>query len=76
MGVIETENKEFKLTERERDVLNLMRDGKTNSEIADELFVSAHTTKAHIGNIFVKMGVHDRTEAVVQALKHKIIDFE
>ena len=53
-----------------------MRDGKTNSEIAEELFVSSHTTKAHIGNIFMKMGVHDRTEAVVQALKYKIIEFE
>ena len=69
-------NNQFKLTLRERDVLELMRDGKTNSEIADKLFVSAHTTKAHIGNIFMKMGVHDRTEAVVQALKHKIIEFD
>ena len=69
-------NNQFKLTIREIDVLELMRDGKTNSEIAEELFVSSHTTKAHIGNIFMKMGVHDRTEAVVQALKYKIIEFE
>jgi len=76
LGSGNSQNNQFKLTLREKDVLELMRDGKTNSEIADKLFVSAHTTKAHIGNIFLKMGVHDRTEAVVQALKHKIINFE
>lgn len=55
------------LTERERDVLRLIVVGRTNSEIASELYVSEATVKTHINHIFAKLGARDRTHAVVLA---------
>lgn len=62
------------LTERELEVLKHMADGKTNSEIADSMFISTHTAKAHVGSIFSKFSVSDRVQAVVKAVKAKILD--
>lgn len=61
------------LTEREKDVLKLMVKGKTNPEIADEIFISPHTAKAHVTNILIKMGVDDRVQAAVKAIKMKLV---
>ena len=55
------------LTEREREVLQLVVDGLTNQEIADRLVISLGTVKRHISNIYGKMGVSHRTQAVAQA---------
>jgi len=55
------------LTEREYDVLRLIVQGRTNSEIAAELYVSEATVKTHINHIFAKLGARDRTHAVVLA---------
>jgi DNA-binding NarL/FixJ family response regulator len=55
------------LTERERDVLRLIMQGRTNREIAAELYVSETTVKTHINHIFAKLGAHDRAHAVVLA---------
>jgi DNA-binding NarL/FixJ family response regulator len=55
------------LTERERDVLRLIGQGRTNSEIAAELYVSEATVKTHINHIFSKLGARDRAHAVVLA---------
>lgn len=62
------------LTERELEVLKLMAEGKTNSEIADSMCISTHTAKAHVGSIFSKFSVDDRVQAVVKAVKAKIVD--
>jgi LuxR family maltose regulon positive regulatory protein len=54
------------LSEREAEVLELVAEGLTNQEIASRLFLSQHTIKAHTRNIYGKLGVHNRTEAVAR----------
>jgi two-component system, NarL family, response regulator LiaR len=58
------------LTNRELEILLLMTQGKTNQEIADELFIALKTVKTHVSNILSKLGVQDRTQAVIYAFKH------
>lgn len=55
------------LSERELEVLELIVEGKSNQEIADGLFLSLSTVKTHISNIFLKLGVSRRTQAVQKA---------
>jgi LuxR family maltose regulon positive regulatory protein len=55
------------LSERELEVLELLAEGLTNREIASRLFLSLNTVKAHTRNIYGKLGVHNRTQAVVRA---------
>lgn len=61
------------LTERERDVLKGMVDGLNNNEIAERLVVSLGTVKFHISNIFHKLGVDIRVEAVKLAIEQKLV---
>jgi DNA-binding CsgD family transcriptional regulator len=64
---ITTGPEEMVLTEREREVLTLLALGRSNQDIADELFVSRETARTHVSNIFHKLDVHSRAEAVDQA---------
>ena len=68
-GVNTKENNLSKLTERECDVIRAIARGKSNSEIADTLFISERTVKNHITNIFKKINVHDRTQAAIFAIR-------
>ena len=61
------------LTEREREVLALMVEGLSNTQIAGKLTVSSSTIKSHVSNILSKLGVASRTEAVTLALRHHIV---
>jgi DNA-binding NarL/FixJ family response regulator len=61
------------LTSRELDVLTLIARGRSNGEIADELFISGVTVKSHIGRIFFKLGLRDRAAAIVYAYDHGIV---
>jgi NarL family two-component system response regulator LiaR len=61
------------LTERERDVLKGMVEGLNNNEIAEKLVISLGTVKFHISNIFQKLGVDSRVEAVKQAIEQRIV---
>tara|TARA_R110002072_G_scaffold182067_5_gene338243 strand:+ start:1089 stop:1724 length:636 start_codon:yes stop_codon:yes gene_type:complete len=63
----------YKLSDREKQVLQKLCNGSNNSKIAEELFVSVNTVKAHIKNIYEKMHVHSRAEVVAQAIKNKIV---
>lgn len=63
----------IQLTERELEVLKLIVDGFSNAEIAEKLFVSIHTAKAHVCNILQKLSVDDRTQAAIKALKDGIV---
>jgi non-specific serine/threonine protein kinase len=58
------------LSRREREVLRLLVEGRTNPEIADALFISHGTVRNHVSNIFTKLGVESRTAAATFALRH------
>lgn len=62
------------LTEREYEVLQLLCKGRTNQEIADELFIALKTVKTHVSNILSKLDVQDRTQAVVYAFSNKLFN--
>jgi DNA-binding NarL/FixJ family response regulator len=57
------------LTEREREILNLIAAGSNNTAIAERLFLSAKTVRNHVSNIFSKLQVADRAQAIVRARK-------
>lgn len=58
------------LTKREAEILMLIAQGKSNQEIADELFITLKTVKTHVSNILSKLEVEDRTQAAIYAFKH------
>ncbi|OJG26077.1 LuxR family DNA-binding response regulator [Enterococcus columbae DSM 7374 = ATCC 51263] len=61
------------LTNREREVLDLIAQGKSNQEIAEELFITLKTVKTHVSNILSKLAVEDRTQAAIYAFKHGLV---
>jgi DNA-binding NarL/FixJ family response regulator len=61
------------LTEREIEVMRLIAKGKTNAEIAADLFVGETTVKTHISNLFTKLDLRDRAQAVVYAYESGLI---
>jgi two-component system, NarL family, response regulator DevR len=62
------------LTGREREILQLLARGLDNQAIADQLYLSAHTARTHVGNILRKLGVHSRAEAARLALREGHVD--
>ncbi len=63
-----------KLTEREMEVLRLVARGMNNRDIAKELFISENTVKNHVRNILEKLQIHSRMEAVMIAVREKLIE--
>ncbi|MBL4997779.1 LuxR family transcriptional regulator [Enterococcus xinjiangensis] len=61
------------LTNRENEILMLISEGKSNQEIADELFITLKTVKTHVSNILAKLEVEDRTQAAIYAFKHGLV---
>ena len=64
------------LTKREIEVLKMIAAGSFNKEIASTLNISERTVKNHVSNIFKKIGVSDRTQAAVFAIKNNIISIK
>jgi DNA-binding NarL/FixJ family response regulator len=69
----ERENTLSSLTEREYDVLRLVTKGYSNKAIARELGVTISTVKTHLGKIFRKLGVEDRAQVIIKAIKEEIV---
>lgn len=63
-----------RLTDRELEVLKLVAQGLTNRDIAGELYISENTVKNHVRNILEKLHLHSRMEAVVYAVREKLLD--
>ncbi len=63
-----------RLTERELEVLRLVAQGLNNREIAKQLFISENTVKNHVRNILEKLQLHSRMEAVMYAVREKLLD--
>ena len=70
------ESRSERLTAREMDVLSCIAKGFSNQDIAQALFVSEKTVKNHLTNIFRKLNVNDRTQALIYVLKHKIMTLD
>ena len=64
----------LRLTDRELEVLRLVAKGMNNREIAKELFISDNTVKNHVRNILEKLQLHSRMEAVMYAMREKLLD--
>lgn len=62
-----------RLSQRERDVLRLVAAGRDNDEIAGELFISPHTVKNHVSSILAKLGVANRIQAAVWAVREALV---
>ena len=71
--VNETELQKLNLSTREYEVLQLLAQGYSNAEIAERLFLSLSTIKTHVSNLFVKMDVKSRTQAIEKAKRLNII---
>ena len=65
---------DFNISEREKEVLELIADGLSNEEITEKLFISKNTVKNHVASIISKLSVKDRTQVAVFALKHNLLD--
>lgn len=72
----EARSKEKLLSAREIEVLCALAEGLYNKEIASKLQISEKTVKNHVSNIFKKIGVSDRTQAAVYAIRHKFVDIK
>lgn len=67
---------DYDLTDRERDVLRELIEGKTKKQMGKALYLSEHTVDAHLRSIYMKLHVHSRTEAVVKAIKENLVDLK
>ena len=69
-----TQTAQEALTDRERDVLRLLIQGKSNKEIANALFIGDRTVKSHLSAVFQKLDVTDRTQAALYAVRHGLVE--
>jgi len=65
-----------RLSKQERTIVAHIADGLTNKQIAEEMFLAEKTVKTHVGNLLGKLGVENRAQAIVQALKRGLVSLE
>ena len=70
---IPVKNDDFSLTPRELEILNLLVEGQSNLEIANDLFISKQTVRNHIRHIYKKLQVHSKSQAVVKAIREGLV---
>jgi DNA-binding NarL/FixJ family response regulator len=70
----ETQPTNYNLSERERDILSLLAQGLSNTDIAQQLYLTEGTVRNYTSEIFKKLGVNDRTQAAVVALRYGLVD--
>jgi DNA-binding NarL/FixJ family response regulator len=63
---------DYHLTDRESEVLRLLVEGNSNGQIAETLVIAEGTVKNHLVNIYQKLGVHSRAEAISWVLQHEV----
>ena len=68
-------DEDLSLTKRELEILECLAQGYSDKEIASSLYISEHTSRTHIRNIYHKMDVHSRSQAVAKAIRAGLIDF-
>ena len=73
VNLSENHAKDYGLSDREMEVLQLLSEGKTNKELAKALWISEQTVKTHLAHIFGKLGTSDRTETVARALRNGLV---
>lgn len=66
----------IQFSDRENDIMQLMARGLTNADIARELYLTEGTVRNYTSNIFTKLGVNDRTQAVITALRYGLVDLD
>ncbi len=72
----EREEPHHRLTPRELEVLQALAKGLKNEQIAAELFITEKTVKSHLGRIFSKLGVEDRSQAILYAIKKRLVELD
>ena len=70
---VESNNPDF-LTVREQEVLQLLNRGLSNQDLAKELFLSVNTVKTHLSNLYSKLNVNNRTQAIIKAKELNLMD--
>lgn len=73
VNLSENRAKDYGLSDREMEVLQLLSEGRTNKELAKALWISEQTVKTHLAHIFGKLGTSDRTETVARALRSGLV---
>jgi DNA-binding NarL/FixJ family response regulator len=72
-GRVPVPERSTELTPREREILGLVAEGRTNGEIARQLFISTKTVSVHVSNILAKLGASGRTEAAAIARRDNLL---
>ncbi len=72
--ILNCEENGYPITPREFEVLKRVVQGKSNTKIAKELFISVHTVKAHVSSVLEKLGVEDRVQVAVKAIREGLVD--
>ena len=74
--VIESPERSYNLSEREQEILNLLAQGLSNADISQRLYLSEGTVRNYTSTLFAKLGVSDRTQAVILALRQGLVSGE